>query len=92
MAGEGDTVASRIEPRRLAGIAEIAEMLRVSKHTAVRYSGRPDFPPPLDRLASGPIWRTEDVEKWAQEHLPLPRGRTRRDETRKADKPAPKRA
>jgi predicted DNA-binding transcriptional regulator AlpA len=80
-----------MEPRRLAGIAEIAEMLGVTKHTAVRYSSRPDFPAPLERLASGPIWRTEDVEKWAQEHLPLPRGRTRRGETPKADDPAPKR-
>lgn len=74
-----------MEPGRLAGIAEIAEMLRVSKHTAVRYSTRPDFPLPLERLASGPVWRAEDVETWAHERLPLPRGRTRRDMDRTGD-------
>jgi predicted DNA-binding transcriptional regulator AlpA len=73
------SVRLRMDPGRLAGIAEIAEMLRVSKHTAVRYSARRDFPTPLERLASGPVWRTEDVERWSKEHLPLPRGRTSRD-------------
>lgn len=62
----------------LAGLAEIAEMLRVTKRTAWTYTQRHDFPEPLDRLASGPVWRRADVEAWAKASLPLPTGRPRR--------------
>jgi prophage regulatory protein len=65
-------------PDELAGIAEIATMLRVTKNTAMKYASRHDFPAPLDRLASGPVWRRNDVEAWAKEHLPLPTGRPRK--------------
>lgn len=59
----------------LAGLAEVAELLEVTKRTALSYSRRPDFPEPLDRLAAGPVWRREDIEEWAARRLPLPRGR-----------------
>ena len=59
----------------LAGLAEIAAMLSVTKRTAWNYTRRDDFPDPIDRLASGPVWRRVDVEDWAAEHLPLPPGR-----------------
>jgi predicted DNA-binding transcriptional regulator AlpA len=59
----------------LAGLAEIAEMLEVTKRTAWNYTQRDDFPQPVDRLASGPIWRRADVETWGTTHLPLPPGR-----------------
>ena len=47
----GDTVT----PDVLAGIAEIAELFGVTKQTALKYTRRPDFPKPLDRLAAGPV-------------------------------------
>jgi predicted DNA-binding transcriptional regulator AlpA len=59
----------------LAGVAEIAEMFKVTKRTAWNYTRRGDFPEPVDRLASGPIWRRSDIEDWGRTHLPLPIGR-----------------
>jgi predicted DNA-binding transcriptional regulator AlpA len=62
-------------PSKLAGLAEVAEMLGVTKRTATKYTRRPDFPPPLDRIAAGPVWSRAAVEKWAHAHLPLSTGR-----------------
>lgn len=73
-----NTAAAIFLPEMLAGVAEIAELLGVNKRTAIRYTQRPDFPEPLDRLASGPVWRSADVERWARKHLPLPTGRPRK--------------
>ena len=68
-------VASLGVARHLVGVAEIAQIFGVSKQTAVKYSQRPDFPEPLDRLASGPVWLRADVESWGRDHLPLRTGR-----------------
>jgi prophage regulatory protein len=64
-------------PDELAGIAEIATMLRVTDRTAQRYADRPDFPPPVGTVAGGRIrvWRRSDVEVWAKKTLPLQTGR-----------------
>ena len=62
---------------RLASIAELAELFGVSKPTAIRYTQRPDFPQPLDRVAAGPIWRRADVEEWARAPPPPPATRER---------------
>jgi hypothetical protein len=51
---------------KLAGLAEVAELLSVSKRTATRYSLRDDFPEPVARLRAGPIWLEEDVLNWAK--------------------------
>lgn len=67
-----------MNPDVLAGLAEVAEICGVSKNMAVRYAKRQDFPEPLDRLASGPVWRRADVEAWAKANLPLPTGRPRK--------------
>ncbi len=67
-----------VPPDELAGLAEVAEIIGVTKRTATKYTRRADFPEPLDRLASGPVWRCADVEKWARETLPLPTGRPRK--------------
>ena len=75
----GEIRCFAVSPRELAGMAEIAEMLSVSKRTAQRYSERDDFPEPIDRLAAGPVWRLRDVEVWAREQLPLPVGRPRKE-------------
>lgn len=60
---------------RLAGLAEVAAILEVSKWTAVQYSKREGFPTPLARLASGPVWDAAEVEAWGAEHGPFRRGR-----------------
>ena len=68
-------VASAAMSPELAGLQEVAEILGVPKRTAARYVRRADFPPPLDRLASGPVWRRVDVEQWGRHSLPLRTGR-----------------
>jgi predicted DNA-binding transcriptional regulator AlpA len=59
----------------LVGLAEVAEMLGVTKRTATSYSSRADFPEPLQRLAATPVWQRKDVMAWAKSTLPLARGR-----------------
>lgn len=60
---------------KLVGLAEIAEAFGVSKRTASRYATRTDFPEPVARLRSGPIWLEEQVRRWALPELPVRRGR-----------------
>ena len=57
---------------KLAGLAEVAELLGVSKRTATRYTLRDDFPEPAARLRAGPIWVEEDILAWARSS-PQPR-------------------
>lgn len=59
---------------RVVGLAEVAELLGVSKRTASRYTLRADFPAPAAELAMGPIWYPADIEAWAQS-TPVRRGR-----------------
>jgi len=59
---------------RVVGLAEVADLLGVSKRTATRYTARDDFPRPVADLAMGPIWLTADVEKWIAGN-PVRRGR-----------------
>jgi prophage regulatory protein len=56
----------------LAGITEIAEMLGASARTVRNWVRRPDFPKPIETLATGRIWRRVDVATWAEEHRPKP--------------------
>ncbi len=56
------------------GLAEIADLLGVSKRTASRYTLRDDFPRPAAELAMGPIWHRTDVDEWMQS-APIRRGR-----------------
>lgn len=63
---------------RVVGLAEVADLLGVSKRTATRYAARADFPKPAAQLAMGPIWWTEDVEQWARRTTIRP-GRPPRD-------------
>lgn len=51
----------------LAGISEIGEMLGVSRQRAFQLAASKGFPEPLDRLASGPVWKRSDVERWARQ-------------------------
>ena len=63
---------------RLVGLKEVAELLQVPRNSAWRYSRREDFPRPVARPASGPVWEERDVRRWADKSLPLPVGRPRR--------------
>jgi hypothetical protein len=51
----------------LVGVAEIAEMLGISRQRVdaiVRTHG--DFPLPVAELTAGRIWQRRDVEAWAR--------------------------
>ena len=54
-------------PPRLAGLAEVAELLGVAKRSASRYTRRDDFPQPIARLSTGPVWDADAVEVWGVE-------------------------
>lgn len=73
-------VGSYYVPREeLASIAEVAEILGVTRRTAHRYVDRDDFPEPLGQIAAGRVWLRADVEVWAKEMLPLQTGRPRKE-------------
>lgn len=46
----------------VVGVAEIAELLAVSQQRASQITALPDFPEPLGRLKSGPVWLRTSVE------------------------------
>jgi hypothetical protein len=50
----------------LVGITEIAAYLELSKQRAFTLSKREDFPEPVQRLASGAIWRKADLSTFAE--------------------------
>lgn len=64
-----------MSPEELAQLAEVAEILGVSRATAARAVDRPGFPAPADVLATGRVWRRVDVEAWGRENPPRGRGR-----------------
>lgn len=51
---------------KLAGVAEIAAMLGVSKQRASQLAASDGFPKPLDRIAVGPVWRRAAIESWKE--------------------------
>jgi hypothetical protein len=59
------------------GTAEIAELLGVRQTTVHSWRRRhADFPAPWRTLATGPVWRLEQIAEWAAR--PRPSGRPRR--------------
>jgi predicted DNA-binding transcriptional regulator AlpA len=68
-----------MSPEDLAGLAEVAQLLGVTKKTAQKYMRRPDFPEPLGRVSTGFIWLRSDVKAWAKRTLPLRTGRPRKE-------------
>jgi len=62
-------------PDELAQLAEVGQLLGVSRATAARYVDLPGFPAPAERLSTGRVWRRVDVAKWGKKNLPLPTGR-----------------
>lgn len=53
---------------QLAGLTEIAEMLGVTRQRASQLAASKEFPKPLDRIAAGPVWRRDTVERWVKKH------------------------
>lgn len=57
-----DEADRRAEARiEFVGVAEVAELLGISRQRVVTLSKRDDFPAPVQRLTSGPIWRRGDL-------------------------------
>ena len=53
--------------RDLIGLAEVAEIIGVSRSTARVHRVNGSLPPTFTELACGPIWVRQDVEKWQAE-------------------------
>ncbi len=57
-------------PTALLGIAEIADLAKVSKQAVSNWRTRYDrFPRPIQILQSGPVWEKEKVEAWIKSFL-----------------------
>ena len=54
-------------PEHLMGIAEIADLLGVSRTRIHQLRAAGALPDAYDTLAMGPVWLREDVERWARE-------------------------
>ncbi len=56
-------------PINLVGVAEIAQMLGVTRQRVNQMvQTLPDFPPPEAELSAGRIWRRSTIEKWIKAH------------------------
>lgn len=64
--GEPLELVVGVEPA-LAGVAEAAAMLGWDKRRVATYVKRGRFPEPVQALASGRIWRRDDVERFAED-------------------------
>ena len=61
---EGDVLPIEVLPR-IAGVSEAAAILGWDKRRVMTYVRRGSFPEPFAHLASGRVWRREDVEAFA---------------------------
>src|SRR6266487_3001665 len=52
---------------RIAGVAEAAAIMGWDKRRVMTYVRRGSFPEPFAHLASGRVWRREDVEAFASQ-------------------------
>lgn len=52
----------------LLGLAEVADLLRVTKQAIANWRARrEDFPGPIATLKSGPVWSAESIRSWADQ-------------------------
>lgn len=65
---EQDRQADLIQPTvpELVSLTEIGKMLDVTKQRAGQLAARADFPPPVVRLASGPLYAKAAVEQFVK--------------------------
>jgi hypothetical protein len=64
-AGDDASLTVEVEPV-LVGVAEAAELLGWDKRRVATYAERGSFPSPVASLASGRVWRRDDVEAFAR--------------------------
>lgn len=62
--GEGVPLTVQVEPE-VVGVAEAAAIMGWDKRRVVTYLRRGAFPAPVAALASGRVWRREDIERFA---------------------------
>ena len=65
-AGSGAVLTVEVTPD-LVGVSEAASILGWDRRRVVTYVDRGSFPEPAAILASGRIWRREDVEAFARD-------------------------
>lgn len=61
----------------LAGVAEVAAMLEVSRQRVSQLASQGGFPTPVARLAAGPVWREGDLSTFLKDWKRQP-GRPRK--------------
>ncbi len=62
----------------LVGVAEIAQMLGVSRQRVNRIvQTHTAFPKPEAELSAGRVWKTSDIDAWIQAHRVRPVGSKR---------------
>jgi hypothetical protein len=66
LAGEDAALVVQETPD-LVGVSEAAEILGWDRRRVATYVGRGAFPPPLASLASGRVWRREDVSAFGRD-------------------------
>lgn len=64
MTAEADRRAE-MPPPELVGVSEVARSLNISRQRVSALSKRQDFPAPVARLATGPVWRARDLSTFA---------------------------
>ena len=64
---EGDAVLVVEETPDLVGVTEAARILGWDRRRVVTYLDRGAFPAPIASLASGRVWRRDDVEAFARD-------------------------
>jgi predicted DNA-binding transcriptional regulator AlpA len=56
-------------PDELVGVAEVAEILKVSRQRVNQLVQiDPEFPAPQATIAAGRIWLRSQIEEWAEAH------------------------
>lgn len=51
---------------KIVGVAEMAEMLGLTKQRVQQLTQRSDFPEPVYRMTAGNFWLLTDFEEWAR--------------------------
>jgi len=56
-----------IHPGEILGVAELGKVLGVNRARVSQLIAKPWFPKPAVRLAMGPVWHINDIERMASE-------------------------
>jgi len=77
LAGKDRLLVIELTPE-LVGVSEAAALLGWDRRRVSTYVGRGAFPTPVATLASGRVWRREDVEAFGRDRARRPRRRIAR--------------